>query len=35
LWMLRRNPPPFLKLIKEASNEDADVYEVVLPDAAK
>jgi hypothetical protein len=29
LALFRTNPPPYLRLIPEASNADADVYEVV------
>jgi hypothetical protein len=31
LSTFRNNPPPYLHRIAEASNDDADVYEVVLP----
>ena len=31
LSTFRNNPPPYLHRIPEASNDDADVYEVVLP----
>lgn len=31
LLLFRQSPPSFLRLVPEASNADADVYEVVLP----